>query len=331
MPRICLLTLATILFINLLAGFIYLRTSRIIPYTTLNITTETEPAKELATEMVEKQLSESHIHPHPYKFILNNDNLCSNDSFTLLILVCSSVKNYEQRKTIRETWGSLATNTFNKNEDFRMAFLIGAAENDTSSKLLEESKRHNDIIQEDFIDSYNNLTLKSVMLLKWVKNYCPNVRYILKTDDDMYINVQNLIASLKRLGTRSRILFGVLFRKAKPDRNPNSKWYVPKAQFSGTVFPDYLSGTAYAMTRDSVDPLFNSSLETSFMVMEDVYITGLCAQSAGVKRLGIKGFTHGKRAVSGCSFLNSITGHHVSVKDMRKIWTDLQKPGLKCK
>lgn len=329
MPRICLLTLATILFINLLAGFIYLRTSRIIPYTTLNITTETEIIKEPVTEMAVKRIP----HPHPYKFILNNDNLCSNDNFTLLILVCSSVRNYEQRKTIRETWGSMATNTSNMGKDFRLAFLIGDVENDkvTNTELKEESRLHKDIIQEDFIDSYNNLTLKSVMLLKWVKNYCPNVKYILKTDDDMYVNVQNLIMSLKRLGSRSRILFGVLFRKAKPDRNPTSKWYVPKSQFTGTVFPDYLSGTAYTMTRDSVDLLYNASLETPFLVMEDVYITGLCAQLAGVKRLGIKGFTHGKRPVSGCSFVNSITGHHVNTKDMRKIWTDLQKPNLKCK
>lgn len=29
-----------------------------------------------------------------------------------------------------------------------------------------------DIIQENFLDSYNNLTLKSILLLKWVTNNC---------------------------------------------------------------------------------------------------------------------------------------------------------------
>lgn len=29
-----------------------------------------------------------------------------------------------------------------------------------------------DIIQENFVDSYNNLTLKSILMLKWVNNNC---------------------------------------------------------------------------------------------------------------------------------------------------------------
>jgi Galactosyltransferase len=33
--------------------------------------------------------------------------------------------------------------------------------------ILEESLQHGDIIQEGFIDSYANLTVKSIMLLKW--------------------------------------------------------------------------------------------------------------------------------------------------------------------
>ena len=33
--------------------------------------------------------------------------------------------------------------------------------------ILEESLQHGDIIQEGFLDSYANLTVKSLMLLKW--------------------------------------------------------------------------------------------------------------------------------------------------------------------
>lgn len=31
-----------------------------------------------------------------------------------------------------------------------------------------------DIIQEGFVDSYNNLTLKTVLMLKWVTKSCAN-------------------------------------------------------------------------------------------------------------------------------------------------------------
>lgn len=43
---------------------------------------------------------------------------------------------------------------------------------DTQLRITEESDIKNDLIQEGFLDTYNNLTLKSVMMLKWVKNHC---------------------------------------------------------------------------------------------------------------------------------------------------------------
>lgn len=64
----------------------------------------------------------------------------------------------------------------NTDVDFKLVFLLGlpASENhtDVQSKIEEEVKIYGDIIQEDFIDSYNNLTLKSIMMLKWVNNKC---------------------------------------------------------------------------------------------------------------------------------------------------------------
>ncbi len=59
----------------------------------------------------------------------------------------------------------------------KVVFLVGTATNsDTSdelqSKINYESEVYDDLIQENFVDSYNNLTLKSILMLKWVKNNC---------------------------------------------------------------------------------------------------------------------------------------------------------------
>lgn len=55
----------------------------------------------------------------------------------------------------------------------RTAFLIGCTENEELQyEINEESKIYDDIIQERFLDTYNNLTLKSSMLLKWTINNC---------------------------------------------------------------------------------------------------------------------------------------------------------------
>lgn len=59
------------------------------------------------------------------------------------------------------------------NFQIRIVFLLGQTENnETQEQIVNESRTYNDLIQESFFDSYNNLTLKSVMMLKWITNNC---------------------------------------------------------------------------------------------------------------------------------------------------------------
>lgn len=269
-------------------------------------------------------------------FIINPQDLCTRGTkvkskLSLLILVCTAVSNAKQRETIRNTWGSIASE--NNNTDYvRLGFLIGSTKSAILQEQIEqESAKYSDIIQQDFLDSYKNLTLKSIMLLEWVTAYCPNVQYVLKTDDDMYVNVPNLINTLIKLPVKSNVMNGVLFRRAKPNRHPTAKWYVPKSQFEGDTFPDYLSGTAYVMSRDVIPKLLEASSTIPFLVMEDVFITGLCAGQSHVKRYNVRGFAHWKRPPTGCAFKDAITGHHVTVNDMKKIWKELQRKPLMCR
>ena len=47
-----------------------------------------------------------------------------------------------------------------------------------------------------FQDSYYNLTLKTVMGLKWVKDHCSQARFVMKTDDDIFVNLPKLHKAL---------------------------------------------------------------------------------------------------------------------------------------
>lgn len=53
----------------------------------------------------------------------------------------------------------------------------------------DEQDMYQDILQEDFVDSYNNLTLKSVMTLKYYANLRKEKLLLLKTDDDSYVHI----------------------------------------------------------------------------------------------------------------------------------------------
>lgn len=91
--------------------------------------------------------------------------------------------------------------------------------------LKVESEHFGDIIQEHFIDSYNNLTLKSIQMLKITSCYCSNsTKYLLKIDDDMFVNVPRLVNWLVKTNISSGLLTGKLICGAKPIKNPTSKW-----------------------------------------------------------------------------------------------------------
>ncbi len=45
-------------------------------------------------------------------------------------------------------------------------------------------------------DTYHNLTLKTVMGLKWASIFCPQAKFVLKTDDDIYVNLPLLLDAL---------------------------------------------------------------------------------------------------------------------------------------
>lgn len=82
--------------------------------------------------------------------------------------------------------------------NLRVFFLLGKSLNGSlNSLVLDESDRFGDIIQQDFVDSYNNLTVKSVMMLKFVTSHCAHASYVMKTDDDMFVHLPNLFRLLK--------------------------------------------------------------------------------------------------------------------------------------
>lgn len=55
----------------------------------------------------------------------------------------------------------------------KIVFLVGQIPNtETQARINEESQLNNDVVQESFFDTYNNLTLKTVMMLKWVNSNC---------------------------------------------------------------------------------------------------------------------------------------------------------------
>jgi hypothetical protein len=135
------------------------------------------------------------VNPHNFNYILNPGSTVCQDNVYVIVYVHSAPAYYQRRILIRETWA-----TRNLFPDIRLVFMLGQTTDDKIMQAIEyENDLYQDIVQEDFFDSYRNLSYKAVMALKWISVYCPQASYILKTDDDMIVNTFMFLKHLRFL------------------------------------------------------------------------------------------------------------------------------------
>ncbi|KAH9490055.1 hypothetical protein Btru_039063 [Bulinus truncatus] len=259
------------------------------------------------------------------------------DNAELVLCVLSRRWNYITRHTIRKTWGSYAQVPSN---NATLIFFLGSEHpstniSDSVQPLVDhEAELFGDILQEDYIDSYYNLTLKSMSILRWISLYCPNSKFLLKSDDDMYINVPLLHHTLNGMTasntTGSKFIVGHVVYNGLPDRWTSSKFYVSMSVYNKTVYPTYATGPAYAMTTQTAKLLYSVSWNFSYFFLEDVFITGMCADVADVPRVDDARFLSKKRQPSGCLFRTNIAGEQFAPYEINKIHREINDTSIDC-
>jgi hypothetical protein len=130
----------------------------------------------------------------------------------VFIAVISAPENFKQRTKIRQSWKNQINLVLKKGLLGRIhfAFVLGRAEtNLTQQRIEEENTSNNDIIQIEMLDFYRNLPLKMARLLNWVHNNCPQIDFVLKVDEDMYVNLYVLAHFVKSYNESAKWLFSV--------------------------------------------------------------------------------------------------------------------------
>lgn len=209
-------------------------------------------------------------------------------SVFLLVTVCSHPERLEYRQAIRETWGST------RGQEFQVLFLVGKHDDPYWNSLMEkENSLHGDILQVDVIDSYRNLSLKVIGGLCWLGEALQTADYIMKTDDDVYINVWYLLRLLKENIIDGQQILGALSIKSPVKRDLRDPWGVKYSEFAPKIYPPYVSGGAYVMSRNAVQKLCiqKGTRKSPFVHLEDVYVTGILAQATGIGHVAHSGFS----------------------------------------
>ncbi|XP_056632165.1 beta-1,3-galactosyltransferase 5 [Diorhabda sublineata] len=201
--------------------------------------------------------------------------ICNETIPLLLILVHSSPNNFAKRKTIRETWG--------RNDDnVKVVFMVGSVNSTQLQKRLEiENQLHKDFAQGSFIDTYRNLTYKHVMSLKYFIYHCPQAKYVLKTDDDVFVNMPTMKNFLRydlSPHGASNGLFCTPRYNSLVLRSYRSKWRVSFAEYPDRVYPTYCPGWTILYTPDVVFGLYKEAQKTEYFWIDDIHLTGTLTQ-----------------------------------------------------
>ena len=261
---------------------------------------------------------------HDFEYILNNPGICKLYNglreIELLILIFTMHNNIIQRNALRDTW---LTHSKNNSANIRYVFLLGKTQNSKPEKsLIKESEQFGDIIQENFVDVYRNLTFKTIMGFKWAGNNCRCAKAVLKTDDDMYVNVPKFLDIIRKYSTLLQTnVFGSCHQVAFPIRNENSKWFASVPSYPGKFYAGFCSGTGYLTSMNVTRKVFEISSNVPFFHLEDVYVA-LCIKKLGYRLKRFQGFNSDRPKSDTCLYNGKtlVTAHYMTPKLIRQIW-----------
>ena len=247
----------------------------------------------------------------------------SEDGVLVVLLILSHIQRRDTRDVVRTTWASASGNN---TKSVRHVFIIGKPRSEyEESNFAKEEKRHRDMFMIDIPDEYRHLTYKVLGALKWVKEYCQNAKYIMKVDDDTFINTRKLPGFLQEQSDVQNTLIGSCHDGGSPIRETDSKWYVSRDLYPPDNYKPYCQGPGYIMPRQLARDIIRISSQVSFIPMEDAYV-GLCLHKLGgkVKHLADFFLSRGlfqDKWISLCNFtkINTIVFHSIYAYELPTI------------
>jgi hypothetical protein len=200
-----------------------------ILYSLLKPNSSSKFSNKTSTLLIE--LSKNYTNPHPYEYLTNpGDSICSNEVL-LLAFVTIAVNNFEQRDIIRTTWAKKSAFP-----QIKTVFMVGLSKSDEiNRKVYLENQYYGDVVQESFMDTYNNLTLKTIQGFRWAATYCKNARFVMKVDDDVVVNSFYLINFLEKMKNDepnlNNTIMGRFFPTSPVNRKETSKFFTSREEY----------------------------------------------------------------------------------------------------
>ena len=229
-----------------------------------------------------------------HTFTLLPKDVCENNLY-ILVCVISHVNKFDVRKQWRDFMRNVSLtdlpapiNTLG----YRMVFLVAQGkpdDNANKTRLEKEHMDHADILQVGFQEQYHKLVFKSLAMLDWFYESCRRAQFLLKIDDDVFLNLPKVANILHKAQEQEKkylvdnFLLGRYEANRRPPRNKKGKWYIPRDIYSKDKLPPFVNGAAYAMSKMAVQQIRSQCAKSTPVNIEDIFLTGICREKTEVK------------------------------------------------
>ncbi|XP_058757384.1 hydroxyproline O-galactosyltransferase GALT3 isoform X2 [Vicia villosa] len=239
----------------------------------------------------------------------------------LLIGVFSTGNNFERRMALRRSWMQYEAV---RSGEVVVRFFIGLHKNNrVNLELWREAQAYGDIQLMPFVDYYSLISLKTIAICIVGTKIIPS-KYIMKTDDDAFVRVDEMLSSL-RGKSPDGLLYGLISSKSSPDRDKDSKWYISDNEWPYDTYPPWAHGPGYVISRDIAKFVVfgHQERKLQFFKLEDV------AMGIWIEQFRNSGkevhYENDERFYNAGCDSNYILAHYQSPRMVLCLWEKLQK------
>ncbi|KAL8157268.1 hypothetical protein AgCh_002101 [Apium graveolens] len=254
--------------------------------------------------------------PHPGHKLLN-----------LFIGVFSTANNFKRRMAVRRTWMQYAAV---RSGEVAVRFFVGLHKNQMVNKeLWDEARTYGDIQLMPFVDYYSLITWKTIAICIYGTQVV-SAKYIMKTDDDAFVRVDEVVTSLNGLNVTRGVLYGLINSDSRPHRSHDSKWYISPEEWPAETYPPWAHGPGYVLSSDIATTIYERHKRGRLKMfrLEDV---AMGIWIADMKKKGLKvTYVKEKRIFNvGCEN-GYVIAHYQAPRELLCLWQKLQEGNATC-
>ncbi|KAK1605230.1 hypothetical protein QYE76_028903 [Lolium multiflorum] len=247
----------------------------------------------------------------------------SMDKFVdLFIGIFSTANNFKRRMAVRRTWMQYDSVRSGK---VVVRFFVGLHKNEVvNEELWNEARTYGDIQLMPFVDYYSLILWKTIAICIYGTNVL-SAKYVMKTDDDAFVRVDEILSSLHQVNISHGLLYGRVNSDSQPHRDPYSKWYITSEEWPEESYPPWAHGPGYIVSQDIAKEVYRKHKrgELKMFKLEDVAM-GIWINEMKKEGLDVKYENDGRILVVGCED-GYVVAHYQEPRQMMCLWDKIQK------